>query len=117
MAERLFSRLLSAVIIGCDADEVLSGRFYTEPGYPAVNKFSLTLPQRLIGLTEDQLLGTIPDEQDDTDGTSLLGLGFSLRLVRNLARNVAGDLRFHKEYLLLILPAVDDSAGQIRSDQ
>lgn len=117
MAERLFSRLLSAVIIGCDAGEVLSGRFYTEPGGSAVNKFRLSLPHRLRGLSEDQLLGTTPSDQDDMDGAPLLGLGFSLRLVRNMARNVEGDLRFYKEYLLLILPAVDDSVGQIHGER
>lgn len=117
IAERLFSRLLSAVIIGCDAGEVLKGRFYTQPGNRAVNKFRMSLPQRLTGLNEDQLLGTTPGEQDDADSAPLLGLGFSLRLVRNMARNVEGDLRFYKEYLLLILPAVDDHAGQIQGER
>jgi hypothetical protein len=38
----------------------------------------------------------------------LLGLGFSLRLVRNLARNVGGSLQFQNESLLVTIPAVQD---------
>jgi hypothetical protein len=44
----------------------------------------------------------------------LLGLGFSLRLVRNLARKVGGDLRFQKESLLLILPAIQNYDVTVR---
>ncbi|MBL0022978.1 MAG: HAMP domain-containing histidine kinase [Sphingomonadales bacterium] len=46
-AERLFSRLLSAVILGCSAGEDLVGRFSTELGTPVVNQFALTLPEQL----------------------------------------------------------------------
>jgi hypothetical protein len=116
MAERLFSRLLSAIIIGCEPGEELSGRFHTEPGHRTVNKFTLSLPRKLRGLGEDQLLGSVPSDQDENDDAPLLGLGFSLRLVRNLARNVDGDLRFQKESLLLILPASHDTGLQFRGE-
>jgi hypothetical protein len=116
MAERLFSRLLSAIIIGCEPGEELSGRFHTEPGHRTVNKFTLTLPRKLKELGEEQLLGSIPSDQDDNEDAPLLGLGFSLRLVRNLARNVDGDLRFQKESLLLILPASQDTGLQFRGE-
>ena len=46
LAERLFSRLLSAVIIGCGEGEELDGRFRTEPGRLATNRFVLTLPKK-----------------------------------------------------------------------
>ncbi|NJM49673.1 MAG: hypothetical protein HC843_01215 [Sphingomonadales bacterium] len=117
LAERLFSRLLSAVMIGCDTDEQLSGRFYTERGHQTVNKFTLSLPRKLAGLSEEELLGSLPAERDDNQSAPLLGLGFSLRLVRNLARNVNGDLRFHKESLILILPASLDSGAQYRGKE
>jgi hypothetical protein len=110
LTERLFSRLLSAVIIGCEPGEELSGRFRTELGRPAKNSFQLSLPKKLCALSEEELLGSIPGELDTNTDAPLLGLGFSLRLVRNLARSVQGDLRFQKEILLLTLPASQDSS-------
>jgi hypothetical protein len=111
IAERIFSRLLSAVIIGCEAGEVLDGRFRTEPGPNAVNRFVLTLPHRLLAMDEAELFGSGPSSFDDANEAPLLGLGFSLRLVRSLARNVGGDLRFYNEALILNLPATGN--GQI----
>jgi hypothetical protein len=117
MAERIFSRLLSAIIMGGGKGEVLRGRFRTELGRNATNSFRLDLPEKLTDLNEEDLLGSIPaiDEQmADKAASPLLGLGFSLRLVRNLARKVGGDLRFHKESLLLILPATQNHDLTIR---
>lgn len=111
VAERMFSRLLSAVIIGCEAGEILDGRFRTEPGPNAINRFVLTLPLRLAAMDEAELFGSVPNSFDDSTDAPLLGLGFSLRLVRSLARNVGGDLRFYNEALILSLPAVGN--GQI----
>jgi hypothetical protein len=117
MAERIFSRLLSAIIIGGGKGEVLRGRFRTEIGRTAINSFRLDLPEKLTEVNEEDLLGSIPaiDEQmADKAASPLLGLGFSLRLVRNLARKVGGDLRFQKESLLLILPATQNHDLTIR---
>ena len=110
MAERLFSRLLASVIMGCEAGEALSGRFSTEIGAVAQNRFHLTLPSKLMNLTEEQLLGSGPATTASIGGSPLLGLGFSLRLVRNLARNVGGSLHFQNESLLVTIPAVQDDA-------
>jgi hypothetical protein len=117
LTERIFSRLLSAVIIGCQPGEELSGRFRTELGNRAMNSFNLSLPHKLQGLTEQQLLGSVPNPQENIDEAPLLGLGFSLRLVRNLARNVGGDLRFQKKSLLLTLPASRDSNVHFRGEE
>ncbi|GAA3745178.1 hypothetical protein GGR91_001100 [Sphingorhabdus rigui] len=106
LAERLFSRLLSAVIIGCEPGEILDGRFRTERGLNAVNRFVLSLPKKLADMDESELFGSGP--LDDSHDAPLLGLGFSLRLVRSLARNVGGDLRFYNQALIVSLPAVND---------
>ena len=106
VAERLFSRLLSAVIIGCEPGEILDGRFRTEPGLNAVNRFVLSLPKKLADMGESELFGSGPI--DDSHDAPLLGLGFSLRLVRSLARNVGGDLRFYNQALIVSLPAVNE---------
>ena len=117
IAERMFSRLLSAIIIGCDADEILDGRFRTEPGLNAVNRFVLTLPRKLLAMDETELFGSGPSSIDDTSEAPLLGLGFSLRLVRSLARNVGGDLRFYNEALILSLPAASNGLIGYRDEE
>ena len=115
MAERLFSRLLSAVIIGCEAGEILDGRFRTEPGLNAVNRFVLSLPKKLADMDESELFGSGP--LDDSHDAPLLGLGFSLRLVRSLARNVGGDLRFYNQALIVSLPAVSDGRTGLMDEE
>lgn len=115
--ERMFSRLLSAVIIGCEPGEVLEGRFRTEPGPNATNRFVLTLPRKLSAMEESELFGSGPSSIDDTNEAPLLGLGFSLRLVRSLARNVGGDLRFYNEALILSLPAVSNGQTVFRDEE
>jgi hypothetical protein len=117
LAERMFSRLLSAVIIGCEPGEVLDGRFRTEPGINAINRFVLTLPNKLLELDEAELFGSGPSSFDDASEAPLLGLGFSLRLVRSLARNVGGDLRFYNEALILTLPAVGNGQTEARDEE
>ena len=117
LAERLFSRLLSAVIIGCGAGEVLDGRFRTEPGRAATNRFVLTLPKKLADMSEVELFGSGPGNAGEMDEAPLLGLGFSLRLVRSLAHNVGGDLRFYNEALILTLPALQDGHSRYRGGE
>ena len=117
LAERIFSRLLSAVIIGCEPHEVLDGRFRTEPGVNATNRFVLTLPRKLLEMDEAELFGSGPAALDDSTEAPLLGLGFSLRLVRSLAKNVGGDLRFYNEALILSLPATNDGRTGIRDEE
>ncbi len=115
--ERIFSRLISAVMIGCSAGETLDGRLRTELGTIPLNIFELTLPQRLCGMSATELLGSGPGTLGEGDDAPLLGLGFSLRLVRSLARNINGDLRFEKERLLLTLPALRDSKAWHRGNE
>lgn len=117
LSERLFSRLLSAVIIGCEEGEVLDGRFRTEPGLNATNRFVLTLPKKLINMDESALFGSGPGSIDDSDEAPLLGLGFSLRLVRSLAQNVGGDLRFHNQALIVSLPAFNGGRTGLRDEE
>lgn len=117
LAERIFSRLLSAVIIGCEAGEELDGRFRTELGAMAKNRFILTLPIKLRSKGEEELFGSGPDTQRSGEDTPLLGLGFSLRLVRSLAHNVGGELRFHNGALILSLPATQFGHSNMRGEQ
>lgn len=115
LAERLFSRLLSAVIIACEPREILDGRFRTEPRLNAVNRFVLSLPKKLADMDESELFGSGPI--DDFHDAPLLVLGFSLRLVRSLARNVGGDLRFSNQALIVSLPAVNDARTGLMDEE
>jgi hypothetical protein len=117
LAERIFSRLLSAVIIGCEQNEILDGRFRTEPGVNATNRFILTLPRKLLEMDESELFGSGPAALDGSSEAPLLGLGFSLRLVRSLAKNIGGDLRFYNEALILSLPAINGGRTGIRDEE
>lgn len=116
-AERLFSRLLSAVMIGCEPGEVLEGRFRTELGINATNRFVLALPKKLLDLDESALLGSGLGSIDDNDAAPLLGLGFSLRLVRSLARSLGGDLRFYHQALIVSVPAVSDGRSNYKNGE
>lgn len=117
LAERLFSRLLSAVIIGCEEGETLDGQIRANAGPHALNRFMLRLPRKLTELDEAALFGSGPQAFDDPGGAPLLGLGFSLRLVRSLARNVGGDLHFYNEALILSLPAVANGCQECRDNE
>jgi len=49
----------------------------------------------------------------DGDGAPLLGTGFALRLARNLAVELGGELVFGEDLLTLRLPAaLDEAAAQ-----
>jgi hypothetical protein len=117
LAERLFSRLLSAVIIGCEQGDVLYGRFSTETGPNVTNRFVLTLPKKLVDMEEGELFGSGSGAVDDNDAAPLLGLGFSLRLVRSLARNAGGDLRFSNQSLIVSVPAFNDNRANYRGEE
>jgi His Kinase A (phospho-acceptor) domain len=113
-SERLFSRLMAAVIIGCERGEELSGRFSTEIGATIWNQFKLDLPRQLSGQSEEDLLNSSPLPASNDLGSPLLGLGFSLRLVRNLSRSLGGNLQIQKESLLLTLPASQNANNFFR---
>ncbi len=105
LTERIFSRLLSAVMMACEPSESLDGRFRTEIGHEATNRFILTLPSKLLAMDQEALFGSGIGANSPNDDAPLLGLGFSLRLVRSLAQNVGGNLRFYNDSLILSLPA------------
>ena len=88
---------------------MLEGRFRTELGPNAVNRFELSMPKKLVELQESELFGSGPGTIDQNEAAPLLGLGFSLRLVRSLVRNVGGDLRLSNQALIVSVPAVSNA--------
>ncbi len=107
--ERIFARLLSAAIIACENGEELRADLRTRIGSQPVNYFSLSRPSRIQGVSEEQLLDPSHGIEGDGSDAPLLGLGFSLRLVRNLAKSANGTLTISDERIALTLPAATTS--------
>jgi signal transduction histidine kinase len=73
-------------------------------------------PQALAAYAGDALLTIDAEAEADRDGAPLLGTGFALRLVRNLAVELRGSLVIGDNALTLRLPAaVIDSVEQVSS--
>ncbi|WP_294329794.1 histidine kinase dimerization/phospho-acceptor domain-containing protein [uncultured Sphingomonas sp.] len=98
--ERLLARLLATLVSATASGERLRIRFALESEQRVA--ILIDRPKALGQYPGDSVLG-IDDEQDE-DGT-LLGTGFALRLVRNLARELGGSLRIAPDLLTLHLPA------------
>ena len=101
LADRLLYRLAAAVIEQAGPGERL--RLAVEHGGGAC-RFSIGRPGGLRGLSDAQLFDPRPGPAGDDDGGAL-GIGFSLRLVRGLARIAGGDLHASAAGITLLLPA------------
>lgn len=108
-AERIFLRLLSALIAVTHADEIIIARWQTVGNKKPINQFSITLPKSIQSMNEKQLLQSDTEIKDANINVPLLGLGFSLRLVKNLAISIGGNLLFQKEFVIVNLPAKRDN--------
>ncbi len=115
--ERIFARLLSAAIISCEEGEALVGELRTKIGVQPVNLFTLSRPSRIRGISEERLLDPSQGIENDGGDSSLLGLGFSLRLVRNLAEAASGSLSIGEDRIALTLPAVATSEIGVRETE
>lgn len=109
-AERLFVRLLSALIMASSKDEQIIAHGTSITLDRPINQFTVTLPNALRGMNEQELFESGPERNEDNNKAPLLGLGFSLRLVRNLTNNIGGNLVFHSDNVTLNLPAARENA-------
>lgn len=96
--ERLLSRLLATLLATAGEGERIAIEFSERDGQVMI---AATRP-RALQLYPSQALFAIDDEQE---GGSLLGTGFALRLLRNLARELSGALVIEADRLMLELPA------------
>ncbi|HEY9092719.1 HAMP domain-containing sensor histidine kinase [Parasphingorhabdus sp.] len=103
--ERIFARLLSAAIIGCETGEQLTADLYTQFEASPTNHFRMTRPSLIRGISEEKLLDPSYGIDGDVQDAPLLGLGFSLRLVRNLAKSANGLLSISDDMIVLTMPA------------
>jgi signal transduction histidine kinase len=107
-AERMFARLLAATIGLARPDETVSASMTLE-AHAGKRMLCLAIgrPQVIAGLSESDLLDPGYSPEGDWPGAPVLGLGFSLRLVRNLAEAVGGALVVSRSRLKLFVPAVE----------
>lgn len=110
LGERLIARLFGAILAAASAEERISLHATTTMDHVVLD---FTRPAA-FGAHDAETLMRIEAEGDEQPlGASLLGIGFTLRLVRNLARELNGELIIAPDRLTLRLPAaVDDGVGQ-----
>jgi hypothetical protein len=110
--DRIVPRLAGALIGICQPGEALTIGF-AQGGGSIDMLFSR--PRALAGLDEDELLDVDRIDPGQRDGGPLLGLGFCLRLVRNLLAGQGGQLLIVANGLRLTLPDAGISAEAARS--
>jgi hypothetical protein len=107
-AERMFARMLAATIGLAQEGETISATM--RMGQIAGKKMlclAIDRPHAIDGLDEAALLDPGYSPDGDWPGAPALGLGFALRLVRNLAEAVGGGLHIGPERFFLYLPPLE----------
>jgi signal transduction histidine kinase len=99
--ERMFSRLLAAVIAVSARGEALSVKLESDASQVALK---VGRPRVLGDQDERALLDPGYSPDGDWPEAPLLGLGFALRLVRNLAMAAGGQFVIEADNFALILP-------------
>lgn len=100
-AERMFGRLLAATMAVSERGEALDARL---EGAGEMVVFRLARPLALAGQDEQALLDPGYSPEGDWPDAPLLGLGFALRLVRNLAVAAGGRFAIANDWFELALP-------------
>jgi hypothetical protein len=115
-AERMFARMLAATIGLAGEGEVIAATMALGQNNGAkMLCLSIDRPRAIEGLDERALLDPGYSPDGDWPGAPALGLGFALRLVRNLAEAVGGALEIGEARFFLYLPAAEPaelSSGQ-----
>nr|WP_281422098.1 HAMP domain-containing sensor histidine kinase [Aquisediminimonas sediminicola] len=114
--ERVLSRLIGNLIELCHHGENVSIDFLCLPRTDGSGCVSISRPGKLLGIAAEELFD--PDRAQGERGeqsmdAARLSLGFTLHLLRNVARQFGGDLDIADHDFLLLIPAVM-SEHQIR---
>src|SRR3546814_11480716 len=102
----MFQHLLRTVLSVADAGEHIQGRCWSDVG-PSGGTiiFAIDRPAALQSMDETEIFDPGYGPDGEWPGAPLLGIGFSLRLLRNLARRGGGVFSIHHERFPLVLPA------------
>ena len=104
-AERMFARLLAATVGLMRPGEALGASLsLVTAGGRGMLCLAIDRPDAIQSLDEDILLDPGYTPEGDWPGAPVLGLGFALRLVRNLAEAVGGQLAIGERQSFLYLP-------------
>lgn len=103
--ERLLLRLLGTLVGAGVQGEVLTG--VLRANGPLV-ELSITKPRAFAEHQDDAILRL----DEENGAASLLGTGFTLRLVRNLAQALGGTLALQADRLTLALPSAGHAGAQ-----
>ena len=108
--ERLIGRLMAALVAAGGRDERIGVSATLDEDMIALE---FDRPIALASHEEEALLAIDADSDDQDQGAPLLGTGFALRLVRNLALELGGSFALGQTRLTLRLPAaVTSDMGQ-----
>ncbi len=111
-AERMFARMLAGTIGLAGEGETIRASLAVETtGARPLLCLAVDRPRSLAGLGEEALLDPGYSPEGDWPGAPALGLGFSLRLVRNLAEAVGGALAIEEARFALRLPAEGEQSA------
>jgi signal transduction histidine kinase len=117
-AERMVQHLIRTLVSVAPEGEPITGSCWFQPdsGNGRVI-LAMDRPSTLSGMDEAALLDPGYGPDGDWPDGPLLGLGFSLRLIRSLAASSAGSLEIDGGRFLLAMPAVeiDPADGTIES--
>ncbi|HWT11527.1 MAG TPA: histidine kinase dimerization/phospho-acceptor domain-containing protein, partial [Allosphingosinicella sp.] len=115
-AERMFARLFAATIGLAGAGETIAAALDSAArAERPMLRLSLDRPSAIAGLDEPALLDPGYSPEGDWPAAPALGLGFALRLVRNMAEAAGGSLDVEETRIVLSLPAMAEAepeAGQ-----
>ena len=115
-AERMFARMLAATIgLAGDGEVIAASMALGNLGRKKMLCLAIDRPKAIEGLNEAALLDPGYSPEGDWPGAPALGLGFALRLVRNLAEAVGGGLHIGPQRFYLYLPPLE--ANELSSGQ
>ena len=107
-AERMFARMLAATIgLAGEGETIGASMTLEQEGGQKMLCLSIDRPRAIDGLDEAALLDPGYSPDGDWPGAPALGLGFALRLVRNLAEAVGGALAIGERRFFLYLPPLE----------
>jgi len=110
--ERMIQHLVRTLIsVAGERETVQASLWYQPDGRGGRLMIGFDRPGRLKGLEEHEMLDPGYGSDGDWPDAPLLGLGFSMRLIRSLAQGQGGALHIESERILLELPVADAVAG------
>jgi len=106
--ERMFARMLAATIgLAAEGETIAATMAMGQRDGRNMLCLSIDRPRAIAGLDEPALLDPGYSPEGDWPGAPALGLGFALRLVRNLAEAAGGALDIGEARFFLYLPPLE----------